>query len=262
MTLPVRTVAVLVAALMLTGCTSGAPTTTPKPLAGVGGAAATSDLGDDRPHVTYDGLMVRRRVVIALHSNSHADIASLRKQLGLAATRHHTRVSVVSANVLDAADLERLTPDLVVALPAGATRTDAAQLLDPAFAEGRRIAADAQEHDVVPVLVHDLRFTVGTRDPVALASAIDREGILTDALGTYSTTLGHHELEICYTGPLLSDHTVASVRQAMTRPVGNLAPPAVTVSPRSTTGTGVDMTTEPTPAPALIPAPTSHHHGA
>ena len=205
--------------------------------------------------------MVRRRVVIALHSTSQADIASVRKQLRVAATRQHTRLSVISASVLDPADLDRLTPDLVVALPAGATRADAARLIDPAFAEGRRIAAEAQEFDVLPVLVHDLRFTVGTHDPVALARAINREGILADALGNYSATLGHHELEISYTGPLLSDHTVESIRTAMTRPA-NLAPPAVIVAPRSTTGAGVDMATEPKPAPAAIPAPTSHHHGA
>ena len=84
---------------------------------------------------------------------------------------------------------------------------------------------------------------------------------MADALGHYSTTLGHHKLEISYTGPLLSDHTIDSIRTAMTRPA-NLAPTAVTVTPRSTTGAGVDMATEPKPASVIVPAPTSHHHGA
>ena len=262
MALPVRAVAGLVsAALMLAGCTSAAPSPHPKPPAGVGGGETTSDVGNDRPRVTYDGLMVRRRVVIALHSAAQADIASVRQQLGLAATRHHTRVSVVSASVLDPADLERLTPDLVVALPAGATFADAAQLIDPAFTEGRRIAREAPEYDVVPVLLHDLRFTVSTHDPVALARAITREGILADALGNYSTTLGYHQLEISYTGPLLSDHIVESIRMAMTRPT-HLTTGAVSIAPRSTTGVGVNMAIEPTPAPAVVPAVPSHYHGA
>jgi hypothetical protein len=261
MRVAVRTVAVLMAAYALTGCTAGATTTDPKPPTVVVAAGAGSDIGNDRPQVTYDGLMVRRRVAVAIHSAPDADLAALRKQLDLAATRRHTTLSTISASVLDPAVLARLGPDLVVYLPAGATRADAAKLIDPAFAEGRRISDEAQEYDVIPVLVHDLRFTVGTANPAGLARDIAREGILSDALGIYTTTLRTHALDIAYTGPLLSDHLVESVRTGIARPA-DISPDVVAVSPRSTTGSGVDMAREPAPAPAPIQASTGHNHGA
>ncbi len=40
------------------------------------------------------------------------------------------------------------------------------------------------------MLVHDLRFTVRAADPAALTAALAREGILADALGSYSTSSG------------------------------------------------------------------------
>ncbi len=218
-----------------------------------------SDLGNGRPQVTYDGLMVRRRMVIAIRPPANADIAVLRNDLDHAATRRHTVLSPLSASVLDPALLERLAPELVVALPAGTTKVDAERLIDPASPDGRRITHEARDYDVVPVLVHDLRFTVNAADPAALSGAIRREGILSDALGNYTTTLGTHKLDIAYTGPLLSDHLVESVRDGIARPA-NIAPGAVTVSPRSTTGVGVDMATEPAPAPEVITASPGHQH--
>jgi len=112
------------------------------------------------------------------------------------------------------------------------------------------------------VLVHDLRFTAGSANPAALAGAIAREGILSDALGSYGTTLGRHELEITYTGPPLSDDLVESVRDGIARRAG-IQPAGVTVAPRTTTGVGVDMTKEPTPAPApaIAEISTAHNHG-
>ncbi|MEP6815783.1 MAG: hypothetical protein ABI873_09560 [Marmoricola sp.] len=163
--------------------------------------------------------------------------------------------------MLDAAVLDRLQPDLVVALPADATRADAGQLIDPASVEGGRITADVQEYDIASVLVHDLRFTVDAAHPGALSRAIAREGILADALGNYTMTVGRHELDIGYTGPLLSDHLVEAVRVGIARPEHN-APDVVTVSPRSTTGVGVDMAKEPAPAPVVVQASEGHHHGA
>lgn len=257
----VRAVAMLTAALALCGCTAGATTTHPEPAATVAAAAAGSDVGNDRPQVSYDGLMVRPRVVIAIHSTANADLTSLRTQLDLAATRRHTTLFTISASVLDPALLERVAPDLVVALPAGTTRADAGKLIDPSFAEGREISDDAQEYDVVRVLVHDLRFTVGTANPAVLAKAIAREGILADVLGNYTTTLGAHQLDVTYTGPLLSDRLVASVRNGIARR-GDIAHAVVSVSPRSRSGVGVDMAREPAPAPAVFSASTGHHHTA
>ncbi len=261
MRVAVRAAATLMMVLTMSGCTAGTTTTrlAPKPPEAVVVADVGPDVGNDRPHVTYDGLMVRRRVVIAIRSIPDADLISLRKQLDRAAARRHTTLSTISASVLDAAVLDRLEPDLVVALPADATRADAGQLIDPASVEGRRITAHIQKYDVASVLVHDLRFTVTAARPAVLSNAIAREGILSDALGNYTTTLAPHELNIAYTGPLLSDHLVESVRVGIARPA-HIEPTVVTVSPRSTTGVGVDMAKEPTPAPEVIPASTDHHH--
>jgi hypothetical protein len=244
--------AVLLLTFALSGWAPGFGGTGPRPQSsGAIVADDGSDLGNGRPAVTYDGLMVRRRVVIAVHPPSDADIALLRNDLDLAATRRHTTLSTISASVLDPAVLASLTPELVVALPAGTTRADAARLIDAAAAEGRPSTDEDKEYDVLPVLVHDLRFTVSTPDPAALSRAITREGILSDALGNYTTTLGSHRLDIAYTGPLLSDHLVESVRSGIARP-GHLAPGAVAVAPRSTAGVGVDMAREPAPTPEVI----------
>jgi len=182
------------------------------------------------------------------------------RHLALAAARRRLTLSTMSVTVLDPVVLERLAPDLVVALPAGTSRADAQKLIDLAFADGPSLTKEAQSYDVVPVLVHDLRFTVGAIRPVALARAITREGILADALGNYTTTPASHTLHITYTGPLLSDHLVQSVRTGIARPA-HVATEAVTVSPRSTTGIGVDMSIEPAPAPAAITTSSGHRHG-
>ncbi|MDX6301773.1 MAG: hypothetical protein QOF53_2987 [Nocardioidaceae bacterium] len=256
-----RAVAVLIAALALSGGAAAAKPSPPPPATAVT-AQADTDVGNDRPQVSYDGLMVRRRVVLAIHSTANADLASLREQLDLAATGRHTTLSTMSASTLDPAVLDRLAPDLVVALPLGATRADAGKLMNSSLAAGGRIVDNVEEVDVIRVLVHDLRFTVAAAHPAVLAKAISREGILADALGNYTATLGAHRLRIAYTGPLLSDHLVQSVRIGIARPA-HTAPRAVTVSPRSTTGTGVDMAKEPAPAPAAIHASvSSHNHGA
>jgi len=115
-----------------------------------------------------------------------------------------------------------------------------------------------QADDVLSVLVHDLRFTVRTARPAALSRAIAREGILSDALGTYTTALRIGKLDIFYTGPLLSDRLLHSVRAGIARRA-DIAPADVAVGPRTRTGPGVDMTEEPTPAPAEDSPSTSHH---
>ena len=107
-----------------------------------------------------------------------------------------------------------------------------------------------QDYEVASVLVHDLRFTIRASDPPGLASAIAREGILTDALGSYSTTGSAGRLDITYTGPLISDDLVEVVRGGIARGEG-VPPSAVTLSPRSTTGVGVTLADEPAPAPVV-----------
>ena len=253
-------------AFTLSGCTvpsaatTGAPTSksTSQQSGGLAVAEAGSDVGNNRPHVTYDGLMVRRRVVIAIRPTAGADLASLSNELDIAAARRHTSLSTISVSVLDPALLERLSPQLAVALPAEETLDDARKLIDPTPAT--RFPEVAQ-WEVAPVLVHDLRFTAHSANPARLAGDIAREGILSDALGNYATTLGRNELVITYTGPLLSDDLVTSVRGGIARRAG-LETAGVTVSPRSDTGVGVDMAKEPAPASAVAAVSTAHHHSS
>lgn len=251
--------ALTVVLLALSGCTAGTAATRPgSPAAlSVGGA----DLGNDRPQVSYDGLMVRRRLVIAARTTVDADPAEIRRDLDLVAAAHGTRLLPLSAGVLGAAVLEALAPDLVLGLPEGATRADAQALLSPASAPASAIMAEVQAYDILPVLVHDLRFTVSVDDPTALAAAITREGVLSDALGDYGTAVGVHRLDITYTGPLLSDSLVESVRRGMARRAGTTAT-EVAVAPGSTAGVGVDLSAEPAPAPAPKHAVPRHTHGA
>lgn len=113
------------------------------------------------------------------------------------------------------------------------------------------------------MLVHDVRFTARAKDPAALAATLAREGILADALGSYSTSSARGRLEVGYTGPLLSDDLVEAVRRGIARGEG-IEPSSVTVAPRSTSGQGVDLAREPAPAPAPrvdVTTP-AHGHGA
>ena len=263
MSVAVRALAVLTVALAASACSHPAATAghAARPPARVAAAEVGSDVGNDRPKVTYDGLMVRRRVVIAIHTTAGTDVASLRRQLDLAASRRHTRLAALVPSVLDPIVLERLAPDLAVVVPAGTTPAATQVLMDAATADGSRIAAEVQAYEIATVLVHDLRFSVDAPRPAALSRAIAREGILSDALGNYTTTVGSHELDIAYTGPLLGDRLVESVRNGIARRA-HLAPEAVAVSPRSTSGVGVDMAREPAPAAVVVPAATGHLHDA
>ena len=252
-----RPVAVVLLVLGLTGCTAVVepPASLPEVAGAVAGEAG-SDLGNGRPAVTFDGLLVRRRVVLAIRSHDAADLAGLRGQLARAADRLRLPLSDVSPTVLDADVLEQLAPQLIVALPEGGTVGDAGTILDLVSSSGGALPAGVQFH-IGPVLVHDVRFTVRTGDPVALQEAIDREGILADALGDYGTSSGSGELRIDYTGPLLSDDLIRSIRAGIAGPAGAGADD-VSVSPRSTEGIGVQMETE--PAPGVAPTPTTHGH--
>lgn len=240
-----KAVSVVLLASLLSGCTAGAPSGSPVPaLTGVVLAAEPgSELGNARPTVSYDGLMVRRRIAVAVHPAPDADVVKLRAALLTAADGADLVVSDISPDVLDAETLDHIVPELIVALPAGATVDDGGRLVDLAF--GHEQAFPGLDHvHIASVLVHDLRFTVASADPDAVAGAIDVEGILSDALGNYQTHAGDGELELSYTGPLLSDLTIQAVREGIARGAGILAGD-VKVSPRSSTGTGVDMKKEP-----------------
>ncbi len=257
---------VVLLAALLAGCTGDGPDF-PQP-SGTGDAALAQvnqgqDLGNGRPDVSYDGLMVRRRVVIAVHSDINAELQGVRAKLDAAAAARNMILDATSPTVLEPAALQQVTPELIVALPASATLDDGRALVDRAVGEGAGEGTEAlaAEHfHVLPVLMHDLRFSIGTASPAALSAAVDKEGILSDALGNYVTTVGSGQATFSYTGPLLGDGTVESVRAGIARQA-HVAASAVAVGPRSPTGTGVDMATEPPWDPEVIEEKAGHAHG-
>ena len=257
---------VVLLAALLAGCTGGVPDFPAQP-SGAGDAAPAQvnqgqDLGNGRPEVSYDGLMVRRRVVIAVHSGINAELKGVRAKLDAAAAARNMVLDATSPSVLEPAVLQHVTPELIVALPASATLDDGRALVDQAVGEGAGEGTEvAAEHfHVLPVLVHDLQFSVETAGPAALAAAVDREGILSDALGNYGTTVGSSQATFSYTGPLLGDGTVESVRAGIARQA-HVAASAVAVGPRSPAGTGVDMALEPPWDPEVIEEKPGHTHG-
>ncbi|MCB5274947.1 hypothetical protein BJG92_02485 [Arthrobacter sp. SO5] len=217
------------------------------------------DVGNGRPASSHDGLMVRRRTVIAVHQAEGTDPGSLRQRLDEAASQQGIELTDISPMVLDALLLDHLVPDVIVALPAGRSHEDADRLAELAF--GQEGTNPAVEHvHIGEALVHDLAFTLAVEDPAALAAAIAGEGILSDALGNYEESLDGGALTIGYTGPLLSDELVESVRDGMARS-GGKAPADVGLAPRSPSGDGVDLSKEPAPD-AVEGADDSGHHEA
>jgi hypothetical protein len=236
--------------LTLGGCTGGGPAAPapeesgPANATNVGVSEEGHDVGNGRPEVTFDGLMVRRRVVIAVESVNDADLAGVRKDLETAAAAVGSTLAGISPDVLEPALLLRMVPELILALPATATVDQGRAIVNKAI-EGKGTAKTGVENFyVLPVLVHDLRFSATTADPAALSAAVDGEGIVSDALGNYDTTVEGQQISIAYTGPLLGDEIVESVRAGIARQA-RVTASAIAVGPRATTGSGVDMASEP-----------------
>ena len=144
------------------GATAGAPASELRPL-----GRHRSDVGNDRPRVTYDGLMVRRRVVIAVRPAPGTDVATIRRELQRAAGRC-TSASPPLPGRARPALLEQLAPKLALALPPGRTVADATAVVAAGSAGGRAVPG-VQDYRVATVLVHDLRFEVTSSDPQRLS---------------------------------------------------------------------------------------------
>ncbi|WP_104082329.1 hypothetical protein [Cryobacterium sp. Y11] len=246
--------------LILSGCTAGvaAPdslvksTVAPEPGA---------DLGNDRPVVTFDGLMVRRRVALAVHADENVDLPGLRAELERRATDASLTLSDIAPDVLPAGLLDQAVPVLTMLLPAGTTTAQTRALIGPEASVSSLSASQDSTFFVVDVLVHDLRFEVAAADPAQVADSIATEGIVADAIGTYGTTLGAGLLGVDYIGPLLSDGLVESVRVGIARGAGTAAA-EVAVRPESATGVGVNIAIEPLPTPAVIAETMMDHDAA
>lgn len=199
-----------------------------------------SDIGNGRPVVTFDGQLVRRRVVLAL-TGADASPAAVRPALERAASRFGMDLTDLPATVLDPGQLDESFPVLTVALPEGRTDTDGRALLGGTV-ETAALPADSVR--LATVLVHDLAFRVTTEDPETVGRSVDAEGILSDVLGAYELEPGEEELAVGYTGPLLSDDSIDAVRVGMGRAAGT-DPSDVEVLPRTTTGEGVRLSEVP-----------------
>lgn len=210
-----------------------------------------ADLGNDRPVVTFDGLLVRRRVALAVQADEHVDLPALRAELERRAADASLTLSDIPPDVLPAGLLNQAVPALTMLLPNGTTTTQTRALIGPDASVPVVSASRDSTFFVVDVLVHDLRFEVAAVDPAAAADSIATEGIVSDALGNYSTTVGGGLLRLNYLGPLLSDDLVESVRVGISRGAGT-DPVDVAVRPESLAGGGVDMAIEPLPVPAAI----------
>jgi hypothetical protein len=256
--------------LTLGGCTGGPAAPPVSPGAANESASATTvgalseeghDVGNSRPVVSFDGLMVRRRVVIAVESALDADLAGVRGDLDKAAAAEGSTLENISPDVLEPALLQKMVPELVVALPATATINQGRAIVTKATQEAGEAKPGVENFYVLPVLVHDLRFTADTDDPAALSAAVDLEGIVSDALGNYVTTVEDGRLNIDYTGPLLGDETIESVRAGIARQA-HTAVSAASIGPRSSAGEGVDMATEPAWDPEQLETAQEHPHQA
>jgi len=249
--------------LALSGCTATAGPA-PTPLSAPVSAAPKdpgADVGDARPIVTWDGPMVRRRVVVGIRAQPDANLESLRAAFVDEAGRSRLDLSDVSPNVLEPSQLAQWVPNLTLVLPEAASVHDATDFI----ASSREDFPDIAEYTVKSVLVHDLQFSVAVpaAEAAVIGAEIDAEGIVTDALGRYDLANDGAALRIHYTGPLLSDALVEQVRAGIARPAETEAA-AVTVEPGTVGGSGVDMATEPVvvavTAVAAAEGGTTHGH--
>ncbi|TFD08031.1 hypothetical protein E3T35_18745 [Cryobacterium sp. TMT1-2-2] len=195
-------------------------------------------------------------MALAVRADENTDIPVLRAELERRATDASLTLSDIASEVLPVGLLDQAVPAPTMLLPAGTEAAQARALVGPAVIRPEEsVSTESATEDptyfVVDVLVHDLRFEVEADEPAQAADLIATEGIVADAIGSYGTALGDGLLAVDYVGPLLSDRLIESVRIEIARGAGTAAS-QVAVRPESLTGVGVDMATEPFPAPAVI----------
>jgi hypothetical protein len=219
-----------------------------KPVAQV----SDDDAGDRQATTTYDGPMVRRRVAIALHVAEGADQNLIRRQLRSVAAREKVGpLSEASFAVFSEDMLTYLVPEMTMVLPEGTTTEDGEVMMrDHSF-------TGVTFHLVQPVLVHDLTFAVIPHGvtPDQARTREDVEGVLSDSLNHYTTTVQRSGLTVRYLGAIISDRQVQVVREAMARAAGVTA--AQVAVEASMPGPGVDLSAG---TPVLTDDLASHHH--
>ncbi|WP_436526906.1 hypothetical protein [Actinoplanes sp. HUAS TT8] len=208
------------------------------PPAGTPAQAATvsDDAGDEPATTTFDGALVRKRAAIAVHPAKDADRAHVAAELRAAAKAAGLGELTDATFAVFSADLLKyMVPELTLVLPEGVSVQRA-----EAFMRDHE-PGDVAFYVAQTVLVHDLTFAVVTDGvtPAAAAAAEDAEGILSDSLNHYVTTVQPAGLTVRYFGALLSDGQIATVRAAMARSAGT-TPERVTVEAVEP-GPGVDL---------------------
>ncbi|GID94089.1 hypothetical protein ACFQFC_09485 [Amorphoplanes digitatis] len=175
----------------------------------------TDDAGDELATTTFDGPMVRKRAAVAIHPAKGADRGQIARELRAAAQRAKLgTLTDATFAVFSPEMLEYLVPEQTLVLDEGVSVPDA-----EAFMRDNQPASVAF-YLVQPVLVHDLTFAVVPAAgvlPADVATVIDREGVLSDSLNRYRTTVQRSGLTVRYFGAIISDGQVEAVRQALGR---------------------------------------------
>ena len=207
------------------------------------------DAGDAQATTTYDGAMVRKRAAVAIHPGPGADRAHIRAELASAARRTGLGPLTEATFAVFSQDmLEYLVPEMTFVLPEGVPVERAEAMMRD------HQPADVAFYLVEPVLVHDLTFALVTSQPARVRAREDAEGILTDTLGQYRTTVQPAGVTVRYFGAILSDPAITTARDAMARAAGVPAD-RVQVSANEP-GPGVDLSNG---VPDLSDAPHQHH---
>ncbi|WIM95539.1 hypothetical protein ACTOB_007656 [Actinoplanes oblitus] len=199
-------------------------------------ATITDDAGDGWATTTFDGPMVRERAAIAVRPARNADRAHVRSELRAAARADGLgELTDASFAVFSEEMLAYLVPEITLVLPEGVPVRRAEALMRD------HQPADVAFYLTQTVLVHDLTFAVVTNGVTAeqARQREDAEGILSDSLNHYVTTVQPAGLTVRYFGALLSDGRIGAVREAMARAAGTTAD-RVTVS-ATAPGAGVDL---------------------
>ncbi|MEV6636386.1 hypothetical protein AB0M54_37135 [Actinoplanes sp. NPDC051470] len=243
---------VLVAGALLVGRAGGwfanpiAASTTPV------ARVVSDDTGDGQATTTFDRAMVRKRAAIGLHPGPGADRAKIAREMR--AIARQTRLGALQPAtfaVFSREMLEYLVPEMTFVAPEGVSVEKAEAMMRD------HQPADVAFYLVQPVLVHDITFGLVTAGTSAedVRKAADYEGIVTDTLGRYTTSVQKQGLAIRYFGAVLSDYSIGVVRDALGRAAGVPADRVQVSANRP--GPGVDLSN----GVNLVDNEATHHHG-
>ncbi|GAB1693561.1 hypothetical protein [Krasilnikovia sp. M28-CT-15] len=243
-------VALFLCGVAALGTWGGGWTVTPVPAAAAG--PINDDAGDELATTTYDGPMVRQRAAIGIHPVKGADRRQIARELRAAAKQDgYGELTDATFAVFDKSLLETVVPELTLVLPEGASAGDADRFMRD------HQPATVGFYTVQPVLVHHLTFAVVPAPgvtPARVQAVEDAEGVLSDSLNSYVTTVQRSGLTVRYFGAVLSDGQIETVRQAMGR-AAQVPAERVAVA-ASEPGPGVDLSHG---APDLTKHTGGHH---